>query len=140
MEALGRTLNILPTGDDKYVNMRDAGVVVFLCVGGNAETFTLTEAKDAAGTGAQALATLTRIYVNAGAAGATTWATATPTSGSVATTTTALPVAIIQVSGAELSDTYDYLKVASSSTGLVTPITSDLTMQRAPENLPAIGA
>jgi HK97 family phage major capsid protein len=140
MQALGRLVNFLPTADNVYVNMRDAENAVFLCVGGNAETFTLTEAKDAAGTGAQALATLTQIWVNAGAAGATTWATAAPTSGSVATTTTALPVAVLEVSGAELSDTYDYIKVASSSTGTVVIITTDLKSQRSPANLPAIGA
>lgn len=139
MEALGRLFNIIPTADAVEVNMRDCSAVTFLCVGANAETFTLAEATDAAGAGAQTLSTITRYYANSGAVGATTWALQTIAAGGVVTTTTALPVAVIHVSGTELSDGFDFLRVSSSSTGTVVAITHDLAVQRDPANLPALG-
>lgn len=139
MEALGRLFNIIPTADAVEVNMRDCSAVTFLCVGANAETFTLAEATDAAGAGAQTLSTITRYYANSAAVGATVWSLVEIAAGGVVTTTTALPVAVIHVSGTELSDGFDFLRVSSSSTGTVVAITHDLAVQRNPVNLPALG-
>lgn len=139
MEALGRLFNLIPTADAVEVNLRDAGAVTFLCVGANAETFTLAEALDGAGTGAQSLATITRYYANSAAAGVTAWSLVQIAAGAVVTTTTALPVAVIHVSGTELSDGFDFVRVSSSSTGTVVAIAHDLAVQRDPANLPALG-
>lgn len=139
MEGLGRVFNVVPTGDAAYVSMKSAAGITFLCVGANAETFTLAEAKDAAGTGSQSLATITQYYSNSAAVGATAWVKEAIAAGAVVTTTTAKPVAVIHVAMAELSDTYDYLRVSSSSTGTVVAILHDLVVQRAPANLVAPG-
>lgn len=138
MEALGRLFNVLPVGDDVYVNMRDCSAVTFVCVNTSGDTYTLTEAKDASGTGAQVLSTITRFHVSA-TVGAV-WSLVTQAAGSTFVPTSSQDVAVLHVSGTELSDTYDYLKVASTGAGTVFAITHDLTTQRAPENLPAIGA
>lgn len=138
MEALGRLFNVHPVADDVYINMRDCSAVTFVCVNTAGETYTLTEAKDAAATGAQVLSTLTRFHISA-TSGAV-WSLVTQAVGSTIVPTSSQDVAVLHVSGAELSDTYDYLKLASTGSGTVVAITHDLTTQRAPENLPAIGA
>lgn len=140
MEALGRLVNVVPTADAVEVSLRDATGVTFVCVGGNAETFTLAEAKDAAATGVQSLATITSYYSNTAADGSAAWVKETIAAGAVVTTTTAKPVAVIEVHGAELSATYDYLRVSSSSTGTVVAILHDLAAQRTPANLSLPGA
>lgn len=137
-EALGRTFNLLSVGDDVYVNMRDCSAVTFLCTNTAGDTYTLTEAKDAAGTGAQVLATITRFHVSA-TVGAV-WALVTQAAGSTIVPTASQDVAVLHVAGTELSDTFDYLKLASTGAGTVVAITHDLTTQRDPVNLPAIGA
>lgn len=138
MEALGRLLNVLPVGDDVYVNMRDARAVTFVCTNTAGDTYTLTEAKDAAGTGAQVLATMTRFHVSA-TVGAV-WSLVTQAAASTIVPTASQDVAVVHVEATELSDTFDYLKLASTGAGTVMVITHDLATQRAPENLPAIGA
>lgn len=142
MEGLGRTFNIVPTAAGVEVSLKGASAVTFVCTGANAETFTVAEAKDAAGTGAQNLAVVTHYYANASAAGANAW-TRVPADGSeqvataVVTTTTAAPVAVIEVSATALSDGYAYVRVTQSVSGLVRAIVHDLTVQRSPINLPA---
>ncbi len=138
MEGLGRVFNVSPVADDVYVNMRDVGAVSFVCVNASGDTYTLTEAKDASGTGAQVLATITRFHVSA-TVGAT-WSLVTQAAGSTFVPTASQDVAVVTISGAELSDTYDYLKVASTGSGTVVAITHDLASQRDPVNLPAVGA
>ncbi|WP_322501820.1 hypothetical protein TR631_33860 [Streptomyces rochei] len=133
MEGLGRTFNVVPTADGVEVNCRDTSAVTFVCVG--ADTYTVQEAQDAAGTGARNLAVITHYYENASAAGANAWTKATQAAG--AAVTTAAAVAVIEVSTKSLADGYTHLKCSSTATGLVTAITHDLTVQRDPRNLPA---
>lgn len=142
MEALGRTINPVAIGDGVYVNLKKAGGVTFLCylAGAVGDTYTLTEARDAAGTGAQVLATITRYYTSNGVGGV--WTKQTQANGStvVTTATTAQNGMVLEVEGPELSDGYKYLKLASTGAGLVTPILRDLTVQRAPANLASVVA
>lgn len=140
MEALGRLINVVPTADAVEVSLRDATGVTFVCVGGNAETFTLAEATTAAGGSAQSLSTITHYYSNTAADGSAAWVKETIAAGAVVTTTTAKPVAVIEVHGPELSAGFDYLRVSSSSSGTVVAILHDLTMQRTPANLSLPGA
>lgn len=144
MEGLGRNFNVIPVADGVEVSLKEASGVTFICNGADAETFTVAEAEDAAGTNAQNLAVLTHHYTNASAAGANKW-TRDPTDGTeytataVVTTTTALPVAAIEVNAKSLSDGFTYVRCSSSATGTVMAIVHDLNVQRAPINLNALG-
>lgn len=137
MEALGRTLNPVAIGDGVYVNLRDYEGVTFLCylAGAAGDTYTLVEAKDAAGTGAQNLATITRYHTSNGVGGVWTLNTQASAATVVTTATTAQNGMVVEVEQAELSDTYKYVKLTSTGAGLVTPILRDLEVQRKPANL-----
>lgn len=135
MEALGRNYNIVPVADGVYVNA-DAGTVEFVCNG--ADTYTITEATDAAGTGAQNLAVVDHYYANTSAGGAAAWTREDQAVG--AAVTLAAGAAVVAVSTKALSDGFTHLACTSTATGLVTAVTSDLTVQRDPVNLPAVAA
>jgi hypothetical protein len=136
MEALGREFNIVANADDVYVNLRDAGGVTFLGFLAAGDTWTLTEAKDAAGTGAQALTTIERWFSQATPGAA--WVLNTLAANSAVTSTASQDVVVIEVEAAELSDTYKYVKLASTSTGTVQAILRDLHVQRKPANLASV--
>lgn len=137
MEALGRLFNVHPLADDAYVNLRYAAAVTFIGYNAAGETWTLTEAKDASGTSAQVLATISRYYTQATAGAA--WVLSTAANVSVVTTTASQDAVAIHVAGVELSDTFTHLKLTSTSTGTVVAITHDLMNPRDPANLPVIG-
>lgn len=136
MEALGRLFNVLPVADDIYVSLAEAGGVTFVGVLAAGDTWTLTEAKDAAGTSAAALATITRAHVSTTVGSA--WTLVTQAAASTVVTTSAQDVVVIEVDATELSDGFDWVKLASTSTGTVVAITRDLTVQRKPANLAAM--
>lgn len=136
MEALGRVFNILPVADDVYVRMSDCSGITFVGVLTTGDTWTLTEAKDAAGTSAAVLTTITR-YWTAATVGAA-WVLHTLAANSAVTTTSGEDVVVIEVDATELSDGFDYVKVASTSTGIVIAIQHDLRYPRKPSNLPAL--
>jgi hypothetical protein len=142
MEALGRLLNVQQAMDNVYVNVRDAGGITFACYLGGAagDTYTLTEATTAAGGGAQVLATVTRYHTNTGN-GTDGWTLRTQAAASTVITAAAATQnqAVFEVNASELSDGYDFVKVASTGAGVVSAIPRDLRVQRAPANLPAIG-
>lgn len=136
MEGLGRLFNVLPVADDVYVNMRDCETVTFVGVLAAGDTWTLTEATTAAGGSAAALATITRAHVSA-TVGAV-WALVTQAAASTVVTTASQDVVVIEVDATELSDGFDFLKLASTSTGTVFAITHGLKVRRKPPNLPAM--
>jgi hypothetical protein len=138
MHALGRSFNTYAVADDVYVSLKDAGGVAFLCVNAAGDTWTLTEAKDAAGTGAQVLATMTQFHVQATVSAA--WVKVTQAAASTIVTTASQDVMLVEVEDAELSDTYDYVKLTSTGAGTVVAILRDLNVQRAPANLANVGA
>lgn len=142
MEALGRLFNPVAIGDGVYVNLRDAQGVTFLCylAAAAGDTYTLTEAKDAAGTGAQVLTTITRYHTSNGVGGAWTLNTQAAASTVVTTAVTAQNGMVVEVEQAELSDLYKYVKLTSTGNGLVTPILRDLEVQRKPANLASVVA
>lgn len=135
MEALGRLFNVLPTADDVYVDLKNAGAVTFVCVLAAGDTYTLTEEKSD-GTGDQVLACLTRYYTaeTVGAA----WVERTQAAASTIVTTASQDVVCFHVDAAQLSAGYSKVKVASTSTGTVFAIVHDLHVQRTPPNLPAM--
>lgn len=138
MEALGRILNLCHTADAVYVNLCDAAAVTFICQLDAGDTFTVTEATALAGTGAQALATVTQFYT-AAKDGTGVWSKTTQAAASTVVTADG-SVAVFTVRADELSDGYSYLKCASTSTGTVMAILHDLRSQRTPANLPAVSA
>ncbi|MFE4716855.1 hypothetical protein ACFRLW_10440 [Streptomyces sp. NPDC056728] len=142
--ALGRLVNITPGADGAWIALRgSAAGVTFSCflTGAVGDVYTLQEAKDSAGTGAQNLAAISEYHTNTGN-GSDAWVRRTQTAGAVVTTAAAATqnAAVIEVEGTSLSDGYRYVKVTSTGAGTVTALTRDLTAQRAPANLPATAA
>lgn len=137
MEALGRLFNVMANADDAYINMRMASAVTFVANQATPETLTLTEARDASGTGAQVLATIDRYYSSA--TNGATWTLRTQAAGSTISGQ-ADDIVALHVAGVEMSDGFSYLKLTGSGSGVIAAITHDLTVQRDPARLPAIGA
>jgi hypothetical protein len=135
-EVLGRDINVLAVADDVYVPLKDCSGVAFIGFNAAGDTWTLTEAKSAAGASSQVLATIERFHtqVTPGAA----WVKGTQAAGSAVTTTGSQDVICIEVLAPELSDGYTHLKLTSTSTGTVVAIQHGLKVGRAPNNLPAL--
>lgn len=142
MDALGRLFNYRHLADNGYIRLDNASHATFLCylAGAAGDTYTLTEATSAAGGGAQVLAVITRYYTCTGD-GSDAWVLRTQTAGStVVTTATASQNGMaLEVEAQSLSAGYKYVKLASTGAGLVTAMHTDLSDQRRPDSLPAIG-
>lgn len=141
-KALGRLFNSAPAADGVWINLKQAGGVAFTgyLAGGVGDTYTLQEAKDAAGTGAQNLAVITEYHTNTGNA-SDAWTRRTQiAAATVVTAASAVQNAmVVEVEATSLSDSYDYVKLASTGAGAVTALVRDLAAQRTPANLPAMG-
>lgn len=141
-KALGRVFNASPAADGVWINLKEASGIAFLCflTGGAGDTYTLQEAKDASGTGAQNLACVTEYWTNTGNA-SDAWTRRTQAAAATVVTAAAATqnAAVFEVEGTQLSDTYKFVKVTSTGSGAVTALTRDLNVQRAPANLPAMG-
>lgn len=138
MDALGRVLDIVPTAAGEWISLKNGSAVTFVCVG--AEAFTVSEAADAAGTGAANLKAIDHWYANANADGSTGWTEQTTTTNDGATITPPASVGVFTISASQLSDGAAYVRCSKTTAGLVTAIVHDLTAERAPELLPALGA
>ena len=141
-KALGRLFNTSPAADGVWINLREAGGIAFLCYLGGAagDTYTLQEAKDSSGTGAQNLAVVTEYFTNTGnASDAWTRRTQAAAATVVAAATATQQAAVFEVENTQLSDTYKFVKVTSTGAGTVNAVTRDLMTQRGPANLPAMG-
>lgn len=140
--ALGRSFNASPAADGVWINLKEASGIAFLCYLGAAagDTYTLQEAKDASGTGAQNLACITEYWTNTGNA-SDAWTRRTQAAAAtVVTAATAVQQAMLcEVEGTQLSDTYKFVKLTSTGAGTVAALTRDLMTQRAAANLPAMG-
>jgi hypothetical protein len=136
MEGLGAAFNVLANADDIYVPLANAASVSFVCVNAGGDTYTLTEAKDAAGTSAAVLPTITRFYAQA--TNGAVWAEVTQAAASTFAPSSSQDVAVVTVSGVELSDTFTHVKLAATGAGTVLAILHGLMVQRAPANLPAL--
>lgn len=136
MEALGRLFNLVPTADGVEVDMSAAAGATFVCVGN--EQYTLQEAQDGDGTGAQNLAVIDRFFQGPPSATAQ-WTLETQTAAATVDPDDATnTVVIFHVSAEQLSDGFTHLLVNAASAGLVTAIVHDLAVQRSPELLPAL--
>ncbi|MGW0587452.1 hypothetical protein [Streptosporangium sp. NPDC002607] len=141
-KSLGRLFNSSPAADGVWINLKDAGGIAFLCylAGAAGDTYTLQEAKDAAGTGAQNLAILTEYFTNTGN-GSDAWTRRTQAAAATVTTAAAATqnAMVCEVAATSLSDTYKFVKLTSTGNGTVNAVTRDLMTQRTPANLPAMG-
>lgn len=141
--ALGRLFNTVPAADNAWIALRGAGGVTFSCylAGAVGDTYTLQEARDAAGTGAQNLAVIAEYHTSTGN-GSDAWTRRTQAAAAtVVTTATATQnAAVIEVEGTSLSDGFRYVRLASTGAGTVNALTRDLATGRAPANLPAASA
>src|SRR5882762_549899 len=128
MDGLGREFNYRQIADAGYIRLDNADAVSFFCylTGGVADTYTVQEAKDAAGTGAQNLVKIDHYYTCTGD-GSDAWVKRTQTAAAAITTTTATTqaAACFSVSANSLSDTYKYLKCTSTGAGLVSAVQHD---------------
>ncbi|MEU9792887.1 hypothetical protein AB0E27_20055 [Streptomyces sparsogenes] len=143
-KALGRLINTTPAADGVWIALKGAAAgVTFSCylAGAVGDTYTLQEAKDSGGTGAQNLPCISEYHTNTGN-GSDAWTRRTQAAAATVTTAAAATqnAAVIEVEGTSLSDGYKYVKLTSTGAGTVTALTRDLTAQRAPANLPATGA
>lgn len=142
-KGLGAGFNSSPAADGKWIALRDAGSIAFLCylAGAAGDTYTLQEAKDSGGTGAQNLACITEYHTNTGD-GSDAWTRRTQAAAATVVTAAAATqnAMVVEVMGTSLSDTYKYVKLTSTGAGTVNALTHDLVTQRAAANLPAMGA
>jgi hypothetical protein len=141
MEAVGRLINPMPAMDGKYVSCKATEGVTFVgYLASTGDTYTLVEAKDAAGTGAQNLVKITRFHTCTGD-GSDAWVLTTQAAAATAVATAAANQSAImfEIDGSMLSDTYKYIKVTSTGAGTVAAIQHDLMVQRKPANLAAVG-
>ncbi|GGQ83796.1 hypothetical protein [Streptomyces flaveolus] len=142
-KALGRIFNTTPAADGVWIALKGAAGVTFACylAGGVGDTYTLQEARDASGTGAQNLAVVTEYHTSTGN-GSDTWTRRTQAAAATVVTAASATqnAAVVEVEGTSLSDGYKYVKITSTGNGTVNAITRDLMAGRAPANLPATGA
>jgi hypothetical protein len=142
-KALGRLFNVSSAADNVWINVKDAGGVTFACYLGGAagDTYTLQEARDAAGTGAQNLPVVAEYHTCTGN-GSDKWTRRTQAAAATITTaaTAAQNAMVCEVEGTSLSDGFRFIRLASTGSGTVTAITRDLRYQRTPANLAAMGA
>jgi len=139
MDALGRLFDIVPVAQDVFFSVRDCENVCFVGVLAAGDTWTLSEATAVSGGTEQTLAVITYSYVQATGTGADTWTKLTQAANAAEVTSSSQDAVVIEVDTDALSAGFDYLKLASTSTGTVTAILTDLKVQRKPENLPARG-
>jgi hypothetical protein len=143
-KALGRLINTTPAADGVWIALKGAAAgVTFSCylAGAVGDTYTLQEAKDSGGTGAQNLAIITEYHTCTGN-GTDAWTRRTQNAAATVVTAAAATqnAMVVEVEGTSLSDTYKYVKLTSTGAGTVNAITRDLLAGRAPANLPATGA
>lgn len=140
--ALGRLFNSSPAADNVWINLKDAGGIAYVCylAGAAGDTYTLQEAKDAAGTGAQNLPVVTEFHTATGN-GSDAWTRRTQAAAATVVTAAAATqnAMVVEVEATSLSDTYDYVRLASTGAGTVNAVTRDLNVQRAPASLSAMG-
>lgn len=138
MDGLGRLFNVIAVGDGVYAPLTDATAVTFVGYLDAGDTFTVQEARDAAGTGAQNLAVVDHYYTSNGVGGAWTKRTQAAAATVVIAGTTGLDCCVFSIGAEKLSDGFTYIKCTSTSTGTVVVLTHGLGTQRGPENLPAL--
>jgi len=140
--ALGRIINVIPVATGKHVSLVGASGVTFICYeDGGAQSIVFKES--VAGASEQALSVVDDLWASSGVGGVwtheTSDASAALANNSTVTKkdTTAFDCAAIYIGADQLSDGFDSVECTIDGAGLCIAIVHDLTVQRAPENLPA---
>jgi hypothetical protein len=94
--------------------------VLCYLAGAVGDTYTLQEAKDSAGTGAQNLAIITEYHTNTGD-GSDAWTKRTQAAAATVVTAAAATqnAMVVEVQGTSLDDGYKYVKLTSTGAGAV---------------------
>jgi hypothetical protein len=145
MQGLGRVFNFVGAANGVGLNLSECSAVTFIFT--NDDTATLTVATSLAGTyRAYSFFTpnwtpVTVSYQNHdNGAGTGTWVKVTQTAASTVVVGSDYQTAFT-VYGSQLPDGYDYIKCTmTTGDGICVAILHDLTVQRAPANLPAVSA
>lgn len=153
MEALGRLYNVAPIAAGQGLSLKTTTAMTFVCTG--SDTFTLTVSASF-GSGYTTPPTtaigggLIRVYyTNAQTNGTGTWSQTRLAGGSFANSVTiasgavaftVYPVDLAPSTSGGGGTNYTYIKCSVGGSGLVTALAGDLTEQRSPQNLPALGA
>ena len=115
------------------VDLSNAGAITFVCVGN--EEYTLQEAQDGGGTGAQNLAVIDR-YVQGPPDATAAWTVQTQSAAATVDpddgTNTCV---IVHVSAEQLSDGFTHVQMNNTSSGTVMAIVHDLAVRRTPSEL-----
>lgn len=135
MEGLGRLFNVIAVADGVLVPMKDHAAISFVCMLAAGDTFTLQEAQDAAGTGAQDLVKIDHYYGSNGVGGA--WTRVAQTKAATVVIST-YDCAVFSIDANMISAGFTHVKVTSTGAGTVVAIPHDLLVQRAPANLAAL--
>ena len=140
MKGLGKDFNVVAVADGVWLNMRDYTGVTFISINAAGETITIQEATAQAGTGNVDLVVIDESWVQATGNGTEVWSRLTQTAAATEVFSASQDVGAVYVDQDDLSDGFDFVSCASTSTGLVIAILHGLAVQRAPENLPAVSA
>lgn len=137
MEGLGRLFNVAPIVDAVAISLRDASGVTFICTA--ADTFTITSSDSFGGSYGDPGDIIDHYYQAAALDGTAAWTKVTQAAGNAVVQASNYTTAIF-VAGTMLPDGDCYVKCTSTSSGLVTAIVHDLTVQRGPANLAKLSA
>lgn len=151
MEGLGRDFNIVPVCTaGPAINLSGCSAVTFVVTGATAVptltiATTFTGTYQAASFFSPAWAPIKNVYWTALTTGVNAWAKQVITAAATFTlgTTTGLTTAtaaVFTVYGSQLPDPYKYIKCTVTGSGIGMAILHDLTVKRAPANLPAVSA
>lgn len=140
MEGFGREFNVLHLAKGVWIPLVDCGGVAWsnYLAGAVGDTYTLQEAKDKTGTGAQNLVAITRYWTSNGVGGVWTLQTQTAAATVITTNTTAQNGMLVEIDAQSLDDGYSYVKLTSTGAGNSCAILRDLHRGRKPSNLPAL--
>lgn len=136
MEGLGRLFNVVPIAAGRGLALNKASAVTFVCTGN--DTFTVTVASSFGGSYATPGNIITRTYTNTATNGSAAWVKATQAASNAVVISSG--AVAFSVFGSQLPDPKNYVKVSAGASGLVMAIIHDLTVQRAPANLPIASA
>lgn len=149
-EGLGRLFNVAPIAAGAAISLKECGAISFICTGN--DTFTLTVASTFAGSYVTPPTTtiggglIRNKYTNPQTNGTGVWTKVALASGSYANAATissgtvVFTVYPIDLAGDPSGTNYAYIKCSVGSSGLVTAVAHDLTVQRTPANLPKLSA
>ncbi len=136
MEALGRTINVVPIAAGVGLRCDTGEGWTFVCTGN--DTFTVTCASTFGGSYATPGNTITRKFTNTATNGTAAWVAATQSASNAVTI--ASGTVAFYVPNSSLPDGKKYVKVSVGASGLVVAIQGDLNIQRTPSNLPILSA